>query len=177
MERLIAVSGSSGDDNNLSKFALDSAENVGYYIAKKGGVLICGGKDGIMEAAARGARRGGGLTIGILPASKERANRFIDIAIPTYAGYLRNYLLITSADAVIGIAGRWGTLNEISLALNLAKPTVVLKGSGGWSDILSEKVLSKGCKTRPHVARSAKEAVQFAFSLLQCRATSGKREE
>ncbi len=52
MERLIAVSGSSGNDANLSKFALDSAERVGHYIAEKGGVLICGGKDGIMEAAA-----------------------------------------------------------------------------------------------------------------------------
>lgn len=168
MKRLIAVSGSSGDDDNLSKFALDSAERVGQYIAEKGGVLICGGRNGIMEAAARGAKRGGGLTIGILPASKEKANKFIDIAIPTYMGYLRNYLLITSADAVIGIAGRWGTLNEISLALNLAKPTVVLKGSGGWADILSRPELTEGYKTRPYVAESAKEAVQIAFSLLDC---------
>ncbi|RLE06984.1 TIGR00725 family protein [Candidatus Aerophobetes bacterium] len=164
MRRLIAVSGSNGSDETLTDFALKSAEEVGYYIAKEGGVLVCGGRGGIMEAAAKGAKRAGGITLGILPGHKEEANEFIDIAIPTHLGYFRNYILISSADAVIGIAGRWGTLNEISLALNVGKPTVILKGSGGWADILSNEELLKSFKRKPYVASSAKEAVGIAFS-------------
>ncbi|HIH96397.1 MAG TPA: TIGR00725 family protein [Thermoplasmata archaeon] len=165
MKKLIAVSGSNGTDENLTEFALRSAEEVGHWIAKKGGVLICGGRAGIMEAAAKGAKKAGGSTIGILPGSKEEANRFIDIAIPTHLSYYRNYVLISSSDAVIGIAGRWGTLNELSLALDLGKPTIVLKGSGGWADILSKKELLKGLKRKPLIAQSAKEAVELAFDL------------
>ena len=165
MKRLIAVSGSCVEDKNLTSSVLESAEKVGYYIAKRGGVLMCGGMGGIMEAAARGAKRGGGLTIGILPGSKEEANKFIDIAIPTHLSYFRNYILISSADAVIGIAGRWGTLNEISLSLDLNKPTIVLKNSGGWANILSESRLLRDLKQRPYVAQSPKEAVELAFSL------------
>jgi hypothetical protein len=165
MKKLIAVSGSNGGDKNLTEFALKSAEEVGYWIAKKGGILICGGRDGVMEAAAKGAKKGGGLTIGILPGSKEEANKFIDIAIPTHLSYFRNYVLISSSDAVVGIAGRWGTLNELSLALDLGKPTIVLKGSGGWAEILSKKELLKEFKQKPYIAQSAKEAVELAFNL------------
>ena len=59
------------------------------------------------------------MTIGSLPYFREKANKFIDIAIPTHLGYIRDYLIVTMADAVIGIAGRWGTLNELPLALDL----------------------------------------------------------
>lgn len=165
MKKLIAVSGSDGDDKSLTELSLKSAEEVGYHIAKEGGVLICGGRGGIMEAASKGAKRGGGLTIGILPGSKEEANKFIDIAIPTHLGYFRNYIFISSADAVIGIAGRWGTLNEISFALNIGKPVIILKNSGGWADILSNKELLKRFERKPYIAQSAKEAVEIAFKV------------
>ena len=165
MRKLIAVSGSDSTDPELSPSTLKTAERVGYYVAQRGGVLICGGKGGVMEQAAKGAKRAHGLTIGILPGAKEKANRFIDIAIATYLGYARNYILINSADAVIGIAGRWGTLNEISYSLNIGKPTILIKGSGGWMDILSEKTLLEKLDPRPHIADSAKEAVDLAFKL------------
>jgi len=165
MKKLIAVSGSDSDDGSLTEFALKAAEEVGYCIAKKGGVLICGGRGGIMESASKGAKKGGGLTVGILPGSKEEANEFIDIAIPTYLGYFRNYILMSSADAIIGIAGRWGTLNEISFALNIDKPVIILKGSGGWVDILSDKELLKKFERKPYIAQSTKEAVELAFKV------------
>ena len=167
MRKLIAVCGSDSTDAELSSATLKIAEEVGYYIAQRGGVLICGGKGGVMEQAAKGAKRGNGLSIGILPASKEKANRFIDIPIATHLGYARNYILINSADAVIGIAGRWGTLNEISYSLNIDKPTILIKGSGGWMDILSEEALLKNLDVRPHIADSAKEAVDLAFKLTE----------
>lgn len=167
MKKMIALSGSDGDDKNLTESILKIAEDVGYYIAKKGGILICGGRDGTMKAAAKGAKKAKGLTIGILPDSGETANEFIDIVIPTNLGSFRNYILINSADAVIAVAGRWGTLNEVSLALNIGKPTIVLKDSGGWSDILSKKELLGYFKKKPYVAGSPKEAVELAFNLIQ----------
>jgi len=161
---LIAISGSDSGDE-LSAYALEVAEEIGGYIAERKGVLICGGRGGVMEASARGAKQKGGITIGFLPYEKDSANKFIDIAIPTGLGHIRNFLLVRSADSVIGIAGRWGTLNEISFALNIGKPTVIVKGTGGWIDILSEKKHIDQFKAKPHIASSAKEAVDLAFRL------------
>jgi hypothetical protein len=167
MKKMIAFSGSNGDDENLTESVLKMAEDVGYHIAKKGGVLICGGRGGTMRAAAKGAKKAKGLTIGILPDSGKTANEFIDIVIPTNLASFRNYILINSADAVIAVAGRWGTLNEVSFALNIGKPTVVLEGSGGWSDILSKKELLGYFKNKPYVAGSPKEAVELVFNLIE----------
>jgi len=50
----ISVCGSDGDDNDLGRYALEVAETVGKCIAKRGGVLVCGGRGGVMEAACRG---------------------------------------------------------------------------------------------------------------------------
>lgn len=169
MKKVIAVCGSNAEDTNLSKIALETAEKVGYLIAKKDGVLICGGGGGIMEAACRGAKKAKGLTIGILPRDKDFANSFVDIGLTTYLGRARNYILVRSSDAIIGIAGRWGTLNEISLSLNVGKPTVIIRGTGGWVDILSSSQLQnflKSFSTHPVIANSAEEAVEVAFKLI-----------
>ena len=69
----------------------DLAYDVGREIAKRGAILICGGLTGVMEAACRGAKKEGGLTIGILPSADEsNANRYVDIKLPTGFGYARN---------------------------------------------------------------------------------------
>ena len=165
MKKLIAVSGSDGDDINLSKHALKVAEEVGYYIAEHSAVLLCGGRGGIMEAASKGAKRNNGLTIGILPNSKREANDYIDVAFPTGLDTARNYVLINGADAVIGIGGRWGTLNEISFALCIGKPTIVIRGTGGWVDLVSDPEIVKRFQIAPYVANSAKEAVEMAIEV------------
>ena len=170
MKKVVAVCGSDVDDPNLSDSALRVAESVGYLIAREGAVLICGGGGGVMESACQGAKKAGGLTIGILPGDKAYANKFIDVALTTHFGRARNYILVRSADVVIGIAGRWGTLNEIALALNVGKPAVVVKGTGGWADILSRddiQVLLNDFSTRPFIAGSAEEAVDMAFKMIQ----------
>ena len=170
MKKVIAVCGSDGNDPHLSEGALETAEKIGYLIAQKGAVLVCGGGGGIMEAACRGAKRAHGLTIGILPANKDYANPFVDIGLTTHLGRARNYILVRSAGVIIGIAGRWGTLNEIALALNIGKPTVVVQGTGGWMDMLSHREvqnLLKDFARRPFIATSAEEAVQLAFQLIR----------
>lgn len=106
------------------------AEEVGVEIARRGAVLVCGGLGGVMEAAARGAKRAGGLTIGILPGvSAQEANEFIDVPVVTGIGEARNALVVRSSDAVIAIAGSYGTLSEIALALKMGVPVV---GMGTW---------------------------------------------
>lgn len=170
MRKLIAVCGSDVEDVHLSTLVLDIAERVGYLIARKGAALLCGGGGGVMEAACRGAKRAQGLTIGILPANVSYANPYLDIGLATHMGRARNYILIQSAQAVIGIAGRWGTLNEIALALNVGKPTIIIKGTGGWMDVLSgEKMRTflNSLPATPLFASSPEEAVEMAFSAIK----------
>ena len=127
MKTLISVCGSDGDDINLTSYALDIAENVGRLIAKRKGVLVCGGRGGIMKAACKGAKDENGITIGILPDSKDEANEFVDIAIPTGLGLARNVLVVKSADLIIALPGQAGTLSEITYALQFGIPIISLK--------------------------------------------------
>jgi uncharacterized protein (TIGR00725 family) len=104
---------------------LHAAEEVGRRVARADGIVVCGGLGGVMEAACRGARSAGGLTIGLLPAGdRSTANPFVSVAIPTGMGELRNGLVVRTADAVIAIGGDWGTLSEIALALKTGTPVV-----------------------------------------------------
>ncbi len=78
-----------------------------------------------MEAACRGAKSAGGVTVGILPtASKHDANPFVDIAIPTNMGVARNVIIIQAADAAIAVGGSYGTLSEMAFALQKSIPLV-----------------------------------------------------
>ena len=105
----------------------DMAYEVGRHIGASGAALVCGGLSGVMEAACRGAREAGGLTIGILPSTDEdTANEWVDIRIPTGLGYARNSLVVLSSHAVIAIDGAEGTLSEIGYALTFNKPLIGL---------------------------------------------------
>ncbi len=104
------------------------AERVGAEIARRGAVLVCGGLGGVMEAAARGARRRGGRTVGILPGpSAADANRYIEIAIATNLGQARNAVIAQSAAGIIAVDGGYGTLSEAAFGLKLGKPVVALE--------------------------------------------------
>src|SRR5436309_10492042 len=108
----------------------DRAENVGRLLARAGAVVVCGGHGGVMEAASKGAAEEGGTVIGILPgSSRTEGNQYLTVSIPTGMGEMRNALIIRSADAVIAVAGEFGTLSEIALALKVGVPVV---GLGTW---------------------------------------------
>jgi uncharacterized protein (TIGR00725 family) len=107
-----------------------AAESVGRALAEARAVLVCGGRGGVMEAACRGAKQRGGTTVGILPGtSRADANPYVDIAIATGLGELRNGLIVRTADAVIAVGGEFGTLSEIAFALKAGKTVV---GLGAW---------------------------------------------
>jgi uncharacterized protein (TIGR00725 family) len=83
-----------------------------------------------MAAACRGARSAEGKTVGILPGGdRSEANQWVEIAIATGLGELRNGLIVRSADVVIAVGGGHGTLSEIALALKAGLPVI---GIGSW---------------------------------------------
>ena len=167
MQTFVAVCGSDADDAHLSSVALEVAERVGRGIAQRGGVLVCGGRGGVMRAACKGAKEMKGVTVGLLPDSKDEANEFVDIPLSTGLGMRRNFLVVSAADVVIGIGGRWGTLSEISFAMIFEKPVVLVAGTGGCVDELATENLMKTSESRLYVAGSAEEAVEKAFALCQ----------
>ena len=106
------------------------AEEVGRELAQAGALVVCGGLGGVMEAACRGAKDGGGPTLGILPGlDRSQANPFVDMAVPTGLGEARNALVVRAADALVAVGGEYGTLSEIALALKTGKRVVAL---GSW---------------------------------------------
>jgi uncharacterized protein (TIGR00725 family) len=106
---------------------LAAAEEVGAEVAAAGAVLVCGGLGGVMEAACRGARSRGGMTVGLLPGlDRGAANGWVQIAVPTGLGEARNALIVRAADALVAVGGSWGTLSEIALAMKGGVPVVGL---------------------------------------------------
>jgi hypothetical protein len=148
MKKMIAVIGGRRTEKDLLK----EAESIGRLIALRGATLVCGGLGGVMEAASRGAKSAGGITVGILPQNDARdANRFVDIPIATGLGIGRNVVIARTADALIAVGGAYGTLSEIAFALQMGKPVAGIKT---W-DI-------KGIIS----AENAADAVEKVFELL-----------
>jgi len=103
------------------------AYEVGNLLARRGAVIVCGGLGGVMEAACKGAKEGGGTTIGILPGPfRGDANPYVDHPIATDMGQARNAIIVRSADAVIAVGGEYGTLSEIAMALKMGKKVVAI---------------------------------------------------
>ncbi len=144
--------------HDCSKEERDIGFAVGAELARHGAILLCGGLGGMMEAAAEGAKSERGVTVGILPGDNaSAANRFVDIALPTGLGAIRNAVLVRSCDAVIAILGGYGTLSEIAFALRLKVPVIGLQT---WSVVRNGKP-DPGI----HVARTPKGAVKMALEL------------
>ena len=131
----------------------ERAREVGRLVAGRGGTVVCGGLGGVMEAAARGAREGGGTAIGILPdEDRNRANGYLSFSVVTGIGQARNLAVVCSGDVVIAVGGGYGTLSELGLAMKVRRPVVSL---GGWD--LGDSV---------SVVDTPGAAVEAAFGLL-----------
>jgi uncharacterized protein (TIGR00725 family) len=146
--RVIAVIGG----RRASQSLLKEAEEVGRLIALRNAIVVTGGLGGIMEAASRGAKSAGGVTIGILPDdSKERANEYVDVPVATGLGVGRNVIIARTADAAIAIGGEYGTLSEIAFTLQMEKPVVCIRSWDVKGTISAER---------------AEDAVEKAFEAL-----------
>ncbi len=128
-DRKIAVVGG----NTATDEELDFAERTGKLLAENGRTVVCGGGSGVMEAACRGAAGAGGETVGVLPGTEASdANEWVSTVIATGMGTSRNRIIVLSAEAVIAVGGRYGTLSEIAFALQAGKPVCVF---GNWDGI------------------------------------------
>lgn len=104
------------------------AQQTGYALAKMGAIVVCGGRSGVMEAAARGAKEAGGTTLGILPgADYSEGNDYIDYMICTGIGQARNLLVVLNSRILVAVGGEAGTLSEIALAIKHKTPVVALR--------------------------------------------------
>jgi len=161
LSKRIAVCGS----NVLtSQSVINIAENLGSEIGKHHGILLCGGMGGVMEFVSRGVKKSNGITVGILPnENKSDANPYTDIIINTSLGKIRNFFVVSMADVVIGIAGSWGTLSELSMAMNLNKKVILLANTGGVVDLLinSKSQIPSGTF---FIAKDVNSAISEAFS-------------
>lgn len=154
-KRTIAVIGGSRATDRELKLA----EETGREIALAGAVLVCGGLGGVMEAACRGAESAGGITVGILPGDhRSSANSFVAIPVVTGIGYARNAIVARTAQAVIAIGGSYGTLSEISYALQSGIPVI---GIDTWQ-------ISKRDREDKSIIRldSPREAVSLAVEMI-----------
>jgi uncharacterized protein (TIGR00725 family) len=128
------------------------AREVGRRIGEGGAVLVCGGLSGVMEAACRGCKEGGGETLGLLPGGDAAmANPYVTLAVPTNMGHARNVIIAHTAQVLIAVEGEYGTLSEIAVALKLGKPVVALNSWPGIEGVIE--------------AASAEEAVAIAMQL------------
>ena len=155
---IIAVIGNSSCSPEEAKLA----ESVGELLAQQGATIVCGGLGGVMEAVCRGAKSKSGLTIGILPGQDpSTANSWVDVPVVTGLGEARNFAVVKSAQAVIAIGGKYGTLTEIAYAL---KSNIPIIGLNTWS------LLRNGQKDNSIIrVQSAEDAVDKAISLAKKR--------
>lgn len=139
----IGVIGS--NKSQCSKELYEFSYNLGLLLGKMGETIINGGMQGTMEAVSKGVKDSDNTqskVIGILPfENKEKANKYLDVIIPTGIGFARNSVLVLSSDILIALGGGAGTLNEISYAWQFGKKVFCYTGIEGWSKKLANQNL------------------------------------
>jgi uncharacterized protein (TIGR00730 family) len=155
--------------------AYESAREVGRGFATAGWAVITGGGPGVMEGANRGAREGGGLSVGFnitLP-TEQRSNAYLDIDHTFEHFYARKVCFVKPSEGFVIFPGGFGTLDELFEALTLIQTgkvldfPVVLFGSTHWSqlltwvrdELLADGLVAPGDLALLHVTDDAEDAV------------------
>jgi uncharacterized protein (TIGR00725 family) len=171
----IAVIGSAGKDDYKNEGGSTSmmeciAENVGFLLASNNAIVVTGGKSGIMNAAARGAKKAGGVTVGVVKGKRRfTSNEYTDVEVISgmEADGFDEVLLTFMCDASIVVGGGAGTLEEIALMYRNNKPMILISNTGGWADKLSRFTFIDERKIKKLIfAESAEAAVKKLFTLL-----------
>lgn len=138
----------------------DNAYALGREIAKRGQSLLTGATVGLPHYAAHGAKSADGQSVGISPAATKVAHvqkyrlpvGCYDTILFTGLHYIgRDVLLIASADAVLYLGGRIGTLHEFTVALEMHKPVGILTDTGGTTDLFDDILKAAGIGTRESI--------------------------
>jgi uncharacterized protein (TIGR00725 family) len=169
MKKMIGVMGSASD-LKYSKEIEKLAEEVGKEIALSENITIYGAEkdyDSLSTAAARGAKRANGLTIGVTYGKGkdifDKKNTDICIVTGMERGGGREFVLVNSCDAIICISGGSGTLTEMAIAYQSNIPIIVLDKTKGWSEKLAGEYIDNRKRVKCEIAISAKDAVQKAI--------------
>jgi uncharacterized protein (TIGR00725 family) len=97
---------------------LAAAETIGIGLARMGLAVLCGGREGVMEAVARGVAKERGVSIGLLPEPDARAaNPHLSIVLATGIGEARNAIIARASFCLVAIGDSYGTLSEVALGL------------------------------------------------------------
>ncbi len=108
---------------------VENARTLGELIARREWVLLTGGRNvGVMHAASQGAKKvPRSLTVGVLPTTKDKISKYVDVAIITEMGSARNNICVLSSQVIVacGLGGS-GTVSEVALALKAGKEVVLL---------------------------------------------------
>jgi uncharacterized protein (TIGR00730 family) len=133
----------------------DAAREVGRCFAAAGFAVVTGGGPGVMEAANRGARDGGGLSVGFniaLP-HEQSGNPYCDVSLTFKHFYARKTMFVKAAEGFVVFPGGFGTLDELFEALTLIQTgkiehfPLVLFDSDYWGEMLDwakKELLPKG---------------------------------
>lgn len=129
MKKIVGVMGPG--EIQATKDDLDCAYEVGKIVGQLGVALLCGGMKGTMSESARGAKEVGGVTIGIGPTrDKADMNEYIDYPLLTSMHAGRNYMNIISSDVLVFVSvGSPGTLSELAYAIQMERPSIIIRGS------------------------------------------------
>jgi hypothetical protein len=158
-----------GHGTHAKKEHIKIAEEVGKEIAKREGIIICGGHNlGVMEAVAKGANSENGITIGIIPEDDpSKTSKYVDIPILTGIGLARNQIIALSCDVMIVIGGGVGSMVEAAYAYRFSKPIIVIKNLGSMVEQYVGKYMDDKRIVKIIGTDDAKEAVDTAFKLIK----------
>jgi len=122
--------------NEATPIQESTAEQVGALIGQLGLAVLCGGRQGVMRGAAKGAASVGGLAVGLLPDSDpDHANPFVTVAIASNLGEARNAIIAQASHCLIAIGDSHGTLSEVALGLRLGKTVFGLAGAATLAEV------------------------------------------
>lgn len=165
----IGVMGSAAD-LKYSKEVEAAAERLGELVAQAGATLFFGAEkdyDSLSTAACRGAKKAGGLTVGVTYGKGKDIwqKEDVDILIPCglERGGGRELVLVLACDAVISISGGSGTLTELAIAYQANIPMIALTGYGGWSDQLADTYFDGRKRRKVLAADTPERAVELAL--------------
>ena len=169
----IGIVGSAADVS-LSKDVELLAERIGELVAKNGHITVYGAEkdyDSLSIAAARGAKRFNGMTVGITYGKGKNiydkdGNTDVIICTGLEQGGGREFVLVNSCDAIIAVSGNAGTLNELVVAYQLNIPIIVLENSGGWSQKLANQFFDKRKRRLTIGAQTPEDAVSKLLRIL-----------
>lgn len=109
---------------------LTAAEAIGVALARMGLAVLCGGREGVMAAVARGVAKERGVVIGLLPeADGNAANPDLSIVLATGLGEARNAIIARASFCLVAIGESYGTLSEVALGLQFGKTVFGLTGA------------------------------------------------